>query len=779
MRHCFINGCLNECYNKKSFIYLDKHQRFSTIIMFQLDKLQKGRAELNPPIRPLISSTRDPLDLELKVVYGEIPDDITGHVFINSSSGSVNSPYPYPKTFPDGSKNPEYGSPILLGGGFVMRYDFDQEGKVSLKARLLKSPAYYADEALKHGSHPQYPKWEQGFSAFKNLGITRMSFWLGCCDLLSTAITPIRYGNDQFDRLVATTDVGRPFEFDPKTLELKTAIGYLKEYANGVPGIVPWPFPVLQTTAHPAFDPVTKELFSVNYTKSTKLQLQESNLWPSLHRHHHSIEKDLEDKVKAWSSIEDKTEAREKLNEYFGNVHKKFPSHESKSKRFFRKLKHSISKFFGKVMKFFGIPSNEFAVKDEVYVHVFDGSKDLKTWRLVDEQGNDLQITQCCHQTTVSEDYFVFIDAAFKISMDLMFNNPFPHNDEIDNFIRKHTTLPQEPYTYVYIVARKDLKEGSKTVVAKKIKLEPEFIHCYLNYKNPDGKLTLYGASNSAACLAEWVRPFDKLVNGSDIEKDTAGIISAGVMDIGRISKYELDGEQGSLISEQILDAVGKLDQPEDLGAHTWGVGIYTFRDIISGSIPSNEITDIYFQCYGLEPRRLTEFIYELYKDYPNRKVPAPEVKKLSEEGIPHQLVRLNAQTFELEDYFQFPKGYEIRSLQFTHRKTIKNPRPGIDGYITVLMINEDEVNGGKNFFREVWIFDAANLKDGPKTVLSHQELNFAFTLHSVWTPSLETNPEDPYLVPVKEDYQYMIDKIWLDKHKIQEFFDKEIFPHF
>ncbi|WP_373395765.1 hypothetical protein V8V91_14530 [Algoriphagus halophilus] len=94
-------------------------------------------------------------------------------------------------------------------------------------------------------------------------------------------------------------------------------------------------------------------------------------------------------------------------------------------------------------------------------------------------------------------------------------------------------------------------------------------------------------------------------------------------------------------------------------------------------------------------------------------------------------------------------------------------------------MINEDEVNGVKNFFREVWIFDAANLKDGPKTVLSHQELNFAFTLHSVWTPSLETNPEDPYLVPVKEDYQYMIDKIWLDKHKIQEFFDKEIFPHF
>ena len=98
--------------------------------------------------------------------------------------------------------------------------------------------------------------------------------------------------------LVATTDVGRPYEFDPKTLQIKTPIGYLKEYINGVPGIVPWPFPVLQTTAHPAFDPVTKELFSVNYTKSTSLQLKESNLWPTLHLHHDKIEKELEEKSK-------------------------------------------------------------------------------------------------------------------------------------------------------------------------------------------------------------------------------------------------------------------------------------------------------------------------------------------------------------------------------------------------------------------------------------------------------------------------------------------------
>lgn len=750
-----------------------------SVIMFQHQKLQEGRKELNLPVRPLVSSTREPLDVELLCIYGKIPEDITGYVFINSSSGSVNSPYPYPEKQPDGTYNPEYGSPLLLGGGYVMRYDFDIESKVSLKARLLKPPAYYADEALKYGNHQKFPDRAKSLSSFKNLGISRISFWLGCSDLLSTAITPIRYGSDTVDRLVATTDVGRPYEFDSRTLEVKTAIGWLKEYVNGVPGIVPWPFPVLQTTAHPAFDPVTRELFSVNFTKSISTQLKESNLWPLLHLHHHSIENELEEKVKSWDHIEDSKLAREKLNGYFNTVHHRYRTHESRLARFFRKLKHGLFKFVGSMGKLVGIPKSEFEVGDEVYVHCFDGSASLKTWRLVDETGKNLKILQCCHQTTVSQDYFLFIDAAFKLSMDVMFNNPFPNNQEIDRFIRKHTTKAQEPFTDVYLVARKDLDTTKETAVAKRIRLKPEFIHCNLNYQNPGGILTLYGASNSAACLAEWVRPFDKLIEGEDPEKGTAGIISAGVMDIGRISKYIINGETGTLISEHILDATGNLENPTDLGPHTWGVGIYTFRDICSGTVTSNEITDIFFQCYGLEYRRLTEFIYELYRDYPNRKIPAEEVKALSKKGIPHQVTRLNTNTFELEDYFQFPKGYEIRSLQFVPRKSPVNPRPGIDGYVLVLMINEDILDGIRNFFREVWIFDAAKLKDGPVAVLSHQDLNYAFTLHSTWTDSIESNVENSYMVPVEEDYRYMIDRIWLDRKIISEFFEKNIFPKF
>jgi hypothetical protein len=48
---------------------------------------------------PLVSANREELDIELLIKEGQIPTDIYGHVFVNSSVGSVNSNgLPYPKS---------------------------------------------------------------------------------------------------------------------------------------------------------------------------------------------------------------------------------------------------------------------------------------------------------------------------------------------------------------------------------------------------------------------------------------------------------------------------------------------------------------------------------------------------------------------------------------------------------------------------------------------------------------------------------------------------------
>ncbi len=753
--------------------------------MFDPKKLQEGRERLNPPIRPLVWSDREPLDLELECIYGEIPGDMAGHMFFNSSNGTVNSHLPYRENHPDGSRNQEYGSPIMLGSGYVYRLDFQDPDsghawdspKVKLKGRLLKSPSYYADEALKYGDHQHDPKKKHSFSGFKNLGISRISFWLGMSDQLSTAVTPIRYGSDQHDRYVATTDAGRPYEFDPHTMELRTPIGWLKEYTRGTPGLIHWPFPILQTSAHPAFDPITKELFSVNYSKDSSIHFKKAHTARVLHHHHDKIEKHLEGKVAEWEHIENPEEAVDNLNNYFDTVHKEHKTSGVWVWRILGGIFDLVQKIMKAIMQLFGV-ADFFSTSDKLIIHRFDGSPKMQSWRVVDTEGNNVAIKQCCHQTTLSEDYFVFIDAAFKITLDLMFNNPFPHNDRIDRFIRKHTTHAQEAFTDIYIVSRKDLDPKKKKVTARKVRLKPEFVHCQLNYLNPDGKLTLYGASNSAACLAEWVRPFDQLLDGTDVSDKTYGIMASNPQDIGRIGKYEIDGDSGDVLSENIMRQTGDVAS-DDMGATTWGVGLYTYRDIYSGTVPSNEITDMFFQCYGMEYRRVTKFVHNLYVGYPNRKVNVGEIDDLAGDGIPNQLVRMDTEAFTLPDYFQFPKGYEIRSIQFVSRVGSKNNRPAIDGYVVVVMLNEAELNGETNVFRELWIFDAANLKQGPLTVMSHKDLNFGFTLHSVWAPSLKQNSENTYNVPVAKDYNYMINKIWFDRRKVRRFFKRNVFPNF
>jgi len=171
----------------------------------------------------LLTQTRKALDVELKVKEGEIPQDLSGFVFINSGAGTVNSGgLPYPKTLANGESNKEFGSPVINGDGYMYRFDLTDVGKVKLKTSILKTPCYYADRA----SSPELSGADNPWAdiAFKNKGIARMSNKLGTRNQLNTAITPFRRPGDKQSRLLATFDAGRPFEFDPDSLKLITRL---------------------------------------------------------------------------------------------------------------------------------------------------------------------------------------------------------------------------------------------------------------------------------------------------------------------------------------------------------------------------------------------------------------------------------------------------------------------------------------------------------------------------------------------------------------------------
>lgn len=189
----------------------------------------------------LATASRDELDVDLAIVGGALPQGLAGHVFIACA-------------LPQGD-----GSPQFNGDGLVIRVDLDG-GRARLKSRIVRTPCFYADQATRGTA-----------DGFENKHLTRMSRTLGSRNFANTAFAT--FG----ERMLLTYDGGRPHEIDPTTLEVVTAVGRQDEWFAGLPDVVTrlgiggGPFPTILSTAHPAIDEHTGELFFINYAMQMPL----------------------------------------------------------------------------------------------------------------------------------------------------------------------------------------------------------------------------------------------------------------------------------------------------------------------------------------------------------------------------------------------------------------------------------------------------------------------------------------------------------------------------
>ncbi|MGE0711206.1 MAG: carotenoid oxygenase family protein [Planctomycetota bacterium] len=185
----------------------------------------------------LLVGAAAPQDLQLRTISGALPADLGGHYLVVGAQ-------------------PRGGGVFAFNGeGVVRRVDL-ATGRFT--ARAVVTPCAVADEALA-GTR----------DAFRDIqgGPARFSARLGLRTQPNTALQPLGP-----DRLLVTTDAGRPFELDPLTLETATAVGWRREWRPGLdlPGFARAlanddVFPMLLTTAHPAHDAHTGETFGVNY----------------------------------------------------------------------------------------------------------------------------------------------------------------------------------------------------------------------------------------------------------------------------------------------------------------------------------------------------------------------------------------------------------------------------------------------------------------------------------------------------------------------------------
>ena len=709
---------------------------------------------INPAKEPLLKTSREEFEGTLNVIEGTLPKDIHGALHVSFPVGSVNSGgLPFPEKNADGTHNPEYGTPIMNGDGFLIQVDFTNSSVPRVKTKLMKTPCFYADEATKAGTE------HHGLMGFHNMGITRMSMVLGGRNQLNTATQPVKFKNQKHGSLLATYDVGRPYILDPKTMELVTPIGRASEWMTAQPPMVPWPFGLIQTSAHPAFDPITKELFTVNYSKNKQSYTHLEQSIHHLKHNRHLFKSKLEALANELSDHPDTDHVKSRVNHFFHNLNDHVD----------------------------GKKHNPDEPKGDVFMNLllWKGDGPLTNWTLSDQHGSKLAIYECMHQMGLTKDYIILTDCSFKFSMDMLFDNPFPESKVIERLIRRLATVRMEPFTTTYIIKRRELKPGGGLATAYRLDkpIPFETIHYSCNYSNPDGVVTLVGIHNAATCIAEWVRTFDKrALDGNPVDPDYYSLFAVGSMDISRIGKWKFDAENLKLLEDKssVYEDAGKYDE-ENLGPNTWAISLYGYRGILSAEEPVSEIKQLWYLTDGTVKNLLTEFIYNLYKDYKHRKISLDLIKKLTEKELPFGMTRLNVETMEPEDYFQFDRNVFPRGVHFVPKKTpTPNVLPDLDGYLVSPVQVGNSTIAPTAYSSEFWIFDAQNISKGPICKLTHPKIKFAFTLHTSWIPEINDSDQE-FIIPVKSDYDEVLKnlELGLDRKFLEGFFAKNVYPHF
>ena len=745
-------------------------------------------------------SQHQPLDLTIiDAKTGEetqLPKDLQGHVFILSPAGSVVSEKVSPQNQDEVVWSSKDGwTPLYNGDGMVYRLSF-ASNNAQLKTRLVKAPCYYADTAT--ATAPKDSLYRK--LAFNNIGISRASLGgLGFRNQLNTAFLPFKTNKDPHERLLVTWDTGRPHEIDPETLETLQPIGENRQWENVVPIPVPLPFKQIMTSAHPCFDPNTNEFFSLNIGKS---------LWTML-----SLSRSLKERL-----LDNARALKEPVEQlFFGFNLQKIILYLYNT---FLLLLQSIVAILSFIEGLF----QKFSQDNFIHLFLWEGDKVpiAQKWQIMLPRKflpgkRAIKIDQTTHQMGLTEKYIIIAESSFKFSFEglLPYQRGFLANS-LKILLADFLNYDQLPYTKVYIIDREDLKKTNKNkiakVIAKEVVLTPEFSHYVVDYDNPDNLITFHTSHLPATDIAEWLKVFDRSAF-DDRDRDNiedkyddpdltsrvqklSGTVGSG-LDISSLGCFIIDGETGEILKSQEVFK-------ESL---TWTTAFYALRD----EQPTNKFTDIYWNNWGAWPDLLTQRNVEEYRHYPKeqRKIEVDQVLKLAYEGIAPSLCHIKIDTksnkenpqvnIEIVDEYLFAvpnpeengstKHYLGTSAQFVPRHKPENPPENYnaqtDGYIVCVVLTSDEFlsespnNPKWSQTSELWIFDAANLKQGPLYKLSHPKMNFGFTVHTTWLREAKSSERVEY--DIKGDFNYIIAQ-QSDKElraAMQKLFDEEVYPNF
>lgn len=352
--------------------------------------------------------------------------------------------------------------------------------------------------------------------------------------------------------------------------------------------------------------------------------------------------------------------------------------------------------------------------------------------------------------------------------------------DELVKQLKLKVASRQNPNTPLYIVRRSDLESpeaiSQQKVNAQRVEVQGAFAHLFTDYSETEnGEITIVAPMTDAMDPAEYINRYDRsqVIEGENID-DLAGAIPLG-LDSNELALITIDPQRdnGGSVSPHRLtfDKVKQTDEYQNREIYSnfrenpLYMGLYAYRD------DNPRLTDIFVMQGGAYPDIMTEFIYDLYKDYSsNRKVSLDKLMSAVTDGTPMFLTHTKVDRDNPESYlkvvqtYEFSKGEVVYSLQFVPRAG-GDERSGEDGYLICTVVKSDNLYSNSRQSEdpnwsdnsEIWIFDAGSLAQGPKYRLSHPRLNFGLTLHSTWLDKIEPAANRAY--SFDQDYKPWVKK--------------------
>ncbi len=732
---------------------------------------RKEITDLQLHIRQYVHQGGDVWELAAEGNAVELPPGLQGYFFVVGA------------LFQSDDRPQEEGTALYTGDGMIYRLGFEQHQAI-LKTRITKTPCYYADIGITGASDRAVWKPETAFSkkhriwsyfaAFRNGGPSRFSILLGGRNQLNTALLRVD------DRLIVTIDAGRPYEVDPDSLELIASIGTTAQWLGILPIVSrlvaqfagSYPFDVYINSAHPVTDLVHSEstadaepgFFTTNYSTG----------YNGLYRRPVNWILDYFNRF-----LKSGADAKEQFGRFTDLIYYRFPKAQAE-------LDNEVDQY-----------SNHEKFNTPVFKH----------WRLVLadglQKGQPVVVEQSLHQVAITERFIILADIAFKMEFSQIFSpffvgflklNFFQKKGSLNGWVRAkflRNILPI-PKGILYVVDREDLEKypgfictddqeekPPLPIPAKQVILPYEISHFAADYSNANGKITLHVGHPNGWDVTEWITKYDISVPGrSGLRSDLEGM-QVGTTDLGALAKYVINADSGEIETMNVI---------RDAEA-TWSPSIYTHSELCRDdkTNPETQVRNIYWITWGFTWELVPQQLYAAYQSRGYRAIP---IENLPDGDKPLTLLRINTETMEIADFFQFPSGYFASSPQFVpSTEPLDGNDPSTHGFIVCTVLSDNASNKAESC-DEFWVFHANDFHQ-PIYRLSapsgHQPLNLAVTLHTTWMKEVRSEKQQKRYGNINDRQNLRRDSVRQDyeprlknaKRFVHELFDDIVYEYF